>query len=1034
VSVAKKVVERPVLAAIVFALTMIVALYSVSDIALDLMPDMDMPMLMVTASYPGAGPESVEKTVTETLESALINVSGLDELTSTSSEGSSVIQLQFGYDVDLDVATNDIRDKLDKVRDSLPDGCDSPSIFKFSSDDMPIIKIAVSGKRSPEELKSIAEEYIEPRLEQVDGIAEAAVNGGRDRIIRVDVSQNRLDAYGLTITGIASSLAAANVELGGGSIGEGTKNYLIRTTGEYKSLDEIAETVVATKNGYGVRLSDVGAVTDGYEDESSIVYIDGEPGVYVSLTKRSGANTVNAADAVYEKMEEIRRLLPSDVAMEIVSDDTETIRGTLNNLVSSALQGAMLAMAILFLFLRSVKSTIIIGISIPFSILVTLLAMYFAGITLNMMTMTGLILGVGMIVDASIVILENIYQYRERGSKPSVAAVLGTQEMMSSIISGNLTTIFVFLPVLFFKDKLGMLGQLFGDIIFTIVISLLSSLVVAIFLVPVLASKYLPLSTRKEKPLKNKALIAMDGAVESVLSGINRGYEKILRAGIAHRLTVVIIVVGCFFLSIAFIPRMNISLMPFTEDASVTLKVELPIGTKLSETKAVMLRLEEYAMAEIEGAETVITTVGGGGRFGGSTTYAGELSISLPDYGERIDDVDTMKAKLRAHFSEFPNATMSFSKGRMRQMAGGSDVDIAINTQDLDAGIAMAHSLIDLISEKVPDIEDVAMDLTEGLPEVEVIIDRDRAYAFGVSVKAIAAEIDASVDGVVATTYRDSGEEYSVKLFLEESDRQKVPDLERIYVQGASGLYAVANFATLQKGVGPVSISRENQSRVIHVTADLSSDRRAGDVEQEIDALIADNIVVPDGITLTQSGSWGEVMETGGVFLLIITMALLLVFGVMAGQYESFKDPIINMFTIPLLLIGVVAVYIISGETLTMFTAMGVVMLIGIVVNNGIVLVDYTNLLVRRGEPVREACVTAGVSRLRPILMTTLTTILGLMPMAFSSGENSQMLKPIGLTVLGGLTSATLITLFFIPVMYSFFNEHRGHKAKEAAK
>ena len=420
--------------------------------------------------------------------------------------------------------------------------------------------------------------------------------------------------------------------------------------------------------------------------------------------------------------------------------------------------------------------------------------------------------------------------------------------------------------------------------------------------------------------------------------------------------------------------------------------------------------------------------------FGGSSTYSGELSITLPDYAERIDDVDTMKAKLRAHFGEFPNASFSYSMGRMRQMAGGSDVDVAINTQDLDAGIAMAHSLMDLLSEKVTDLEDVAMDLTEGLPEVEVIIDRDRAYAFGVSVKAIAAEIDASVDGVVATTYRDSGDEYSVKLFLEESDRRKVPDLERIYVQGASGLYAVANFATLQKGVGPVSISRENQSRIIHVTANLSSDRRAGDVEKEIDALIADTIVVPDGITLTQSGSWGEVMETGGVFLLIITMALLLVFGVMAGQYESFKDPIINMFTIPLLVIGVVAVYVISGETLTMFTAMGVVMLIGIVVNNGIVLVDYTNLLVRRGEPVREACVTAGVSRLRPILMTTLTTILGLVPMAFSTGENSQMLKPIGLTVLGGLTSATLITLFFIPVMYSFFNERRGHKAKEAVK
>ena len=1032
-SVAKRVVERPVLVAIVFALVMVVSLYTVSDLALDLMPDTERPVLMVSASYSGASPESVEKSVTATLESALINVSGLQSLSSTSSEGSSRLELEFEYGVDLDAATNDVRDKLDRIRRSLPDDADDPQIFRFSSSDMPIMRIAVSGERSSEELKVIAEDIIQPRLEQVDGIAQADVNGGRDRIVRVELSQNRLDAYGLNITGIAAKLAAANVELGGGSIGEGTKNYLIRTTGEYASVDEIASTVVGTVGGYDVRLSDLATVAMGYEDESRLVYVNGEPGVYVSLTKRSGSNSVKAADAVYEKLEEIEPLLPSDVSMEIVSDDTLSIRSTLSNLLSAALQGALLAMAVLFLFLRSLKSTVIIGVSIPFSILVTLLCMYFAGITLNMMTMTGLILGVGMIVDASIVILENIYQYRERGAKPTIAGILGAQEMTSSIVAGNLTTIVVFVPILFFKDKLGMIGMMFGDIIFTIVISIVSSLFVALLLVPVLASSYLPLTTRKERPIGNRALAAADGALGKALDLLDRAYGKALRAAVSHRPTVVILVVGFFALSLAFIPGMNINLMPNSDDSSINLSVTMPLGTKLSETKAVMLAMETYAMDELDGVETIITTVGsGGGMGGGSSSYKGQLSITLPDFSERVDDAVTMQAKLRAHFAEFPNATFSFSMGRMRQMSG-SDIDVVIRTQDLDVGIATARTLIDLLEEKVPDLEDVAMDLNEGLPQVEVVIDRERAYAFGVTVQAIAKEIDASVDGVTATTYRESGDEYAVTLLLREADRSKLPDLERIYVQGSSGRVAVANFASLEKGVGPVSISREDQSRIIHVTASITSDRRAGDVEDDIKAVIADNVVLPEGTRLSYEGSWASVMETGGYFVLIVTMALLLVFGVMAGQYESWKDPIINMFTIPLLLIGVVAVYVITGESLTMFTAMGVVMLIGIVVNNGIVLVDYTNLLVRRGMPVREACVKGGASRLKPVLMTMLTTVLGLLPMALSSGENSQMLKPIGLTVLGGLLSSTLITLFFIPVMYSFFNEkRRSGAAKES--
>ena len=1030
-SVSQKVVSHPILTVVVFALFGIMSLYILSSVAIDLFPDMDNPVLMVNATYSNAGPESVEKSVTKVLESALISVSNLKDLTSTSSEGSCMIRLKFEYGTNLETAGNDVRDAIDRVERALPDAVDTPSIFKFDTSSMPILRIAVRGNRSAEDLKEIAEDYVQPRLEQATGVAQANVSGGRNKIIRVELSQNRLDAYNLTLTSVASSLSTQNLELGGGSISEGTKNYLVRTTGEYQSIDEIANTVVATKNGYDVRLADIGRVFAGYEDKSSAVYINGQPGVYVSVQKQSGSNTVKTADAVYAKIKEIQQILPADITMEIVSDETEQIRETINELLSSAWQGGLLAMLILFLFLRSVRSTLIMGISIPFSIMITLLAMHFADITLNMMTMTGLILGIGMIVDASIVILENIYKYRERGTKPAVSAVLGTQEMMSSVISGNLTTICVFIPFIFFQSQLGMIGQLFQDMIFTIVIALLSSLLVALFLVPVLTSRFLVISTRKEKPLKKKFLIAADNVGAGIINKLTAVYRKGLQVVLMHRLTAVFVVVALLVLSVAMLPRMNISLMPGFRDSSVTLNVTMPIGTKLSETEEVMTRFESIAKEELHGIKTIITSVGSGSGGRSNATYTGSLSLQLPDAAEQIDSAETIKRKLRAHFDEFPNAVCSFGQGWAQQMSGGSDIDIAIRTTDLSSGLIVANNLVDMMKKQIPDVSEASIDMNEGLPQVEIVIDRDRAYSFGVTVTQVAREINACIDGTTATVYRNAGKEYNVVVMLQPSDRSQVIDLEHIYVTGTSGRIAIANFAQVEKGVGPVSIERENQNRIIHVTADIITDVRADKVEAEIQNAMNSSIILPDGVTASFEGSWKDIKEQVGVFTLIITMAILLVFGVMAGTYESFKDPLINLFTIPMMVIGVVAIYLITGKTLSTFTAIGVVMLAGIVVNNGIILVDYTNLLVNRGVPVHQACLDAGASRLRPVLMTTLTTILGMIPMAFFASGTSSMIQPIGLTVIGGLTSSTLITLFIIPVVYSLINERKHLKNKK---
>jgi HAE1 family hydrophobic/amphiphilic exporter-1 len=1036
VSIAQHVVKRPVLGIIVFGLVAIVALYLVSGLAIDMFPEMDMPILTVTTGYEGAGPETVEKALTRPLESQLVNLSGLSSITSTSTEGSSSIVMEFDYGADLDAKANDIRDRIDRVRRRLPDEADSPSIMQFDPNSMPILRIAVKGKpaedghgsgRTQNELRRMAVDTVQDRLEQIDGVASTSVFGGQEQLVRVEISQNRLEAYGLTITGIAGTLGAQNVELGAGTIVDGAKNYSIRTTGEYASVQDIAETVVARRNGADIRLLDIGTVNLAYPDETSTVFINGEAGVYVGVTKQSGTNSAAVAEKVYAKLEEIRQLLPADVALEITQDNTTQIRDMIDELVNSALQGAMLAMGVLLLFLRNIKSTVIIGISIPFSILVTLLVMNLMGLTLNMLTMAGLILGVGMIVDSSIVILENIFQYRERGAKPDIAAVLGSHEVMSSIVSSTLTTLCVFVPIFLFKNRLGMQGELFQGLIFTVGIALASSLLVAIFLVPILTSTYLPLQTRKQKPLKHHLAAAVDGLIEKALNDITRGYTALLSRAVKHRLLTVALVCAAFAGSVLALLHLGMVMMPLMNEDSVSLTMELPQGTRYEETKAVMLQLQEIALAEIKGAKSIIVNAGSSGHgFGGSGTNRGELSVSLSMDDPEADTSAQVLAKLRAHFNDFPNARLSFGQGMARRMAGGSDIDMVLRIDDIGEGLAAAQEIVELLKTHVPELTEVSIDMTEGLPQVEVVIDRQRAYDLGVTIGSAANEIAAAMNGVTATTFRQNGSEYSVRLELREEDRAKLPDLERIFVASSGGtLVSLSNFARLEKGLGPVSINRENQSRIIHISGNVIEGQRINEVEEKVREVIHRNFILPEGMVLTYEGQWQEITETTKTFVLIITLAVLLVFGVMAGQYESFKDPLINLCTIPLMLTGVVGIYLITGQSLSMFSLVGMVMLAGIVVNNGIVLVDYTNLLVGRGIPVARACIKAGGARLRPVLITTLTTILGLIPMAFFPGKSATMIQPIGLTVIGGLGSSTLITLFFIPVLYSLVNERR---------
>jgi HAE1 family hydrophobic/amphiphilic exporter-1 len=1039
-SLAKSVVKRPVLWVVVFALITISALYLLTNVAVDMFPNMEMPMLMVSTVYPGADPETVENSVTKMLEGSLVNVSGLKNMTSFSREQFSGVMLEFDVGVNRDAKMNLVRENLDQIRDTLPQNASAPviTLFDFSSD--PILYIALRGNdddssrddssrlsaRSQNELRALAKDIVKGRIEQIDGVASGSVEGGQDAIVRVELSQNRLEAYGITISEIAGTLAMQNMELGAGRVSDGAVDYSIRTTGEYTSIADIANTVVAQVGGESgasadIRLQDIGTVALGFQDETAAVYINGEPGVYVAVMKQSGANSVAIADSIYARLPQIKTLLPPDVTIEVTQDGTTQTRAMITELVTSAIVGTVLAMLILLLFLRNINGTIIVGLSIPLSILITLLLMSLAHITLNMMTLTGLILGLGMIVDASIVILESIYKFRERGEKPTVAAVLAGEEVMSSIIASTLTTICVFLPIYLFKNKLDMIGLMIEDMIFTVGISLVSSLFVAIFLVPVLASTWLPLRSRTQKPLKNKVLAGLDRGIGGAIDAVGRGYKRLLLAALHHRLAVIILVIAALAGSLLALTKLPLTLMPSMNEDEIMVNVELPIGTLYEETKAVILQMQEFAIAEINGAKSIIANAGiQSMSYEVEGNNTGGLNIKL-GLTKDADSREEAERKIRSHFGDFPNAVMSFSDG---DMISSSEIDIMLRVDDMKAGLASAREIVALINAEIPEAIDMQIDASDGLPQVEVQIDRRRAYNMGLNVASIANEIAASMNGITATTFRQSGDEdspfgeFDVVLLLQEEDRYQIPDLGRIFVRASSGaLFPVSNFASFEKTSGPVSINREDQVRVIHITGGVADGYQIGETEAKIAALLADK-----DLSYSFEGEWGDTQTMMQAFILIITLALLLVFGVMAGQYESFKDPIINFCTIPLMVIGVAAIHIITGQALSMFTMIGLVMLAGIVVNNGIILVDYTNILVRKGMKVREACIEAGAVRFRPVLMTALTTILGLVPMAFFPGASSSMTQPIGLAVIGGLSSATVITLFFIPVMYSLVN------------
>ncbi|MDR1411026.1 MAG: efflux RND transporter permease subunit [Spirochaetaceae bacterium] len=1039
-SFAKSIVSRPTTIFIIFLLLIMLGVFAFINLPIDLMPEINPPYLVVYTSFSGAGPEEVERSVTRPLEAALSSASGLETVTSTSSKGSSMVIMEFTYGTDLVDASNSVRDSLERVRGYLPTGTESPMIFRFDPAMIPIMGLMVTGNRSPEELREITEDTIVPRLEQTPGVATASVNGGREKIIRVEIPQSRLEAYGLTVTQIQQMLAAQNQQIAAGTITEGGLSYLLTTMGEYTSLDEIRNTVISYKGGgmtadgieqpRSVFLRDIADVYEGYRDETSLVYVNGQTAVMMQVQKQSGKNSVQTAKELRSRLVRITQELPQDIKITELFNTTDQIENSINQVGESAVSGALLAIIILFVFLRSVKPTLIIGVSIPVSIIVTIMLMYFAGLTLNLMTLAGLVLGVGMLVDNSIVILENIYHYREKGAKLATAAVIGSQEMMIAIAGSTFTTICVFAPLVMFQGLLEVAGEMFAGLAFTVVISLSSSLLVAVFLVPVLSSHYFPLVTRKQKPLKG-FLAPIDRAFERFFLGLDNAYRGSVNWVLHHKIVTIGTILVLFAGSLALIPVIGWVFMPDQEQDNVSITATLPMGAPLAETEATLHRLQAIVENEVQGYERITLNAGGGGMFSSGSSNSGSLRINLPKFEERIDSADIIKEKIRGYFNQFPGVIFNFQGGGM--MGSSNPIDIVIRTDDLVKGKAIAETIADLLKQNIPEVTEPQVSLKDGMPQIEIELDRDRVYALGLNTYTIGNEIKAAVDGITATRYKSGGSDYDVVLILAEADRSTRPALDHIFVNSqVAGRVPLSNFASYVEGTGPMTINRENQSRVIHVTSGVVPGTKLNVIEEKVRTLVTSEIPAEDDVVIEYAGDNSEMMKLMLRFVLIISVAACLVFGIMAALFESFRDPFIVIFTIPLSVIGIVAIYLITGDTFNILTAVGLLVLVGVIVNNGIVLVDYTNMLRKRGLSLHNACVEAAGNRLRPILMTTLTTILGLAPMAFFPGEGSEMVSPIGKTVLGGLSFGTLMTLFLMPAVYYIMNKSSDQRIARA--
>lgn len=1019
----------------------VLGLVSFRQLPIDMLPNIQIPVVSTITFFNGAGPVDMEQSVTVPIERAVSSTNDVSYIQSSTREGISQVRINFNWDANTDVGLIDVIQKINRVLNLLPSGVSQPLALRFDITNISILTIALSSDMDERDLYDLAYNTIEPQLEHLPGVAFAQVVGGRIREIHITLDRNRVEAAGIPIQQVINAVQASNLILPSGELKSGVFDYSLRTESQFNLVEPIGDIVLKQDNGVQVRVRDVAAVEDSYQEQTEIIRNNGKHGVILRVQKTPGANTVDVVDAVLEGLKNLRDV-PSNVKTSTAFDQSSYIRDSISGLIREGALGALLATFVIIVFLRNIRSTMIIFVAIPLSILGTFIFFRFSGTSLNIMTLGGLALGVGRLVDDSIVELENISRHYSLMNSQGVSKIQATldaaQEVASPIFISTLTTVIVFLPVVFLE---GIAKLLFVPLVLTITVALFSSFFVSRTVTPLLCLK--ALKPEREPNAESKKLSdKLHLWSKNLLDSIDNFYESSLKTSLRHKKLVIFGVIIFSVLSFGLFKFIGTEFFPESDESQFSVSVKLPVGTRIEETEKFVQNVEKVIQQNVPEANTIISDIGvpsarSGSLFGRNAgSHSASISVSLVRHEERNRDVFEIIKALRPKLMVIPGGQLYVNSGGflkfLMNFGSSAPIDVVILGYDFETSDKLSKQVFDIV-KSVQGTTDVNISRDLNLPELRVVVDRVKAGALGVSVQQVANTVAAGIAGSVASLYSDpkTGNQYNILVRMSEDYRNKVDDVKRLTVMGSQGkLVQIGNIADVELTNSPVQIDRKFQQRMVEVTANVTG-RDLGSVSADIQKKINDEIKIPSGFEIQMSGNVEQQNKTFSALLLAFGLAIILVYMVMASQFQSLIDPFVIMFSVPLGMVGVVWMLFLTNTTLSVTSFEGVIVMVGIVVSNGILLVDYTNHLRKRGIELNEAVLRGAKTRLRPIFMTTFATVLGLIPMAIGiGGEASQ--APLAISVIGGLTMSTFLTLIFVPTLYTVFE--RRFKRKEEAQ
>ncbi|OGP53058.1 MAG: hypothetical protein A2Y65_07605 [Deltaproteobacteria bacterium RBG_13_52_11] len=1016
-------VRKPVTTLMVFLAMIVLGSVALPLLGLDLMPDIDIPSVSVITTYEGAGPQEVETSITEPLEESISTTQKLDELTSISMEGLSVVTAKFKWGINLGEATNDIRDKVEMVRKRLPEAADTPVIFKYDFSMFPVVILGVSADQSWGDLERIVSKDICDPLKRIPGVATATYRGGLQRQIKVEIDRTRLEAFGLTTAHVVQALALQNLSNPGGHLKSGAMDYLVRTPAEFSSPREIGQVVLAHHNGTSVHVNDIARVYDGFAEKTQEVLIDGKPGMTVFVQKQSKENTVQVAKRVREALTDIQKGLPPDVKVKVTIDSSDFIRSSINNLRDTLIYACIFVFFVILLFMRNIRASLIIIVAIPTSLVITFMLMYLMNYTINQVTLSSLAIAVGMVVDDAIVIVDNIQRHRERGQRPTEGAIFGASEVGTAVIASTLTTVAIFAPIVFVG---GITAVLFGALAAVVTMAMVASLVTSLMLSPMLCSRFLEVESGHTSRFFRTS--------ERMFVALEDGYSRLLAWTLSHRKVMVVGGGLLLLVSLSMVPLIGTEFMPEQDQGRLSINVELPVGTRFERTGEVCQKINAIIEKNVPELYTYFDRWGAGAAGAGSfslgteeASYRGRITARLVSKGERKASPKEIVQRIRPMVERIPGTEVRFSTedplaGIM--FGSGKLLSIDLYGYDLDDARNYSEAVQDALLN-IPGVKDVEISRKQTKPEYQFVVNRAKASALGLDVTTIGKTVETYFSGNTDVKYKERGDEYDIEVRLRPEDRKKIEDLRDVFINTPDGRrIPLYNIADLRLGLGPTKIERKNQARVITVSGDIYG-RDLGSVVADANEALR-KLPRPPGFSYKFSGAQEEKVKAFQLLIMAAALGMILVFMVMASQFESLRDPFIIFLSIPFGFIGVIWALGLTGQTLSVISFIGVIMLIGIVVKNGIVLISYIGILRRRGFSIQEAITTGGRSRLRPVLSTTLTTILGMTPLALSTGEGSEAWVPMAVTVIGGLSLSTVVTLVLMPTLYSIFEDWKG--------